>query len=94
MSEETKEGFIHSIEKVPELDYFFGREEEIEEISDFMDSETYTTLTLRGIAGIGKTALLSKIVDLYKDKKNIFLREDISSNDLEGASSQDFKISF
>lgn len=71
MSKSSGENLTHSIEKVPKPKYFFGRKEEIEEVSSFMSSDSYRVLTVRGIVGVGKTALLSKVVDSYKDKKNI-----------------------
>ncbi len=72
MTNTREKNHVALTEKIPELRYFFGRKAEIDEISEFMDSDTYRILALRGIAGIGKTALLSKIVDLYGKKKNIF----------------------
>ena len=62
---------IVMMETIPRLKYFFGRKEEIREISEFMDSETHRILVLRGIAGIGKTALISKILKSYGKKMNI-----------------------
>ena len=56
----------------PKLKYFFGRKDELHKISEFMSSETHRILVIRGIAGIGKTALISKILGLYgKEKKNV-----------------------
>ena len=59
-------------ERMSKPPYFFGRKSEIEEISEFMDSDTYRILAFRGVAGTGKTALVSKIVEIYEGKKNIF----------------------
>lgn len=59
------------VETIPSLKYFFGRKEEIREISEFMDSKTHRILVMRGIAGIGKTALVSKILKSYEKKMNI-----------------------
>jgi len=62
---------IATVETAPKLKYFFGRKEEIRKISEFTSSETHRILVIRGIAGIGKTALISKILALYKEKKNV-----------------------
>lgn len=63
---------IVAMETAPKLKYFFGRKDELHKISEFMSSETHRILVIRGIAGIGKTALISKILGLYgKEKKNV-----------------------
>ncbi|MEM3402437.1 MAG: AAA family ATPase [Candidatus Hadarchaeales archaeon] len=56
---------------LPKQMYFFGREAEINEIVDFMASETCRVLVLKGIAGIGKTALIAKLVEMYRSSKHI-----------------------
>lgn len=84
MSELSGKDLIHSIEKVPKPKYFFGRKGEIEEVSDFMTSSSYKVLTIRGIAGVGKTALLSKVVGSYKDEKNILYITIYSRTTLRG----------
>jgi tetratricopeptide (TPR) repeat protein len=43
----------------PEIEYFFGREEELKELRDFMRADS-KILCLKGIGGSGKTALLNK----------------------------------
>ncbi len=65
---------IVMMETIPRLKYFFGRKEEIREISEFMDSETHRILVLRGIAGIGKTAFISKILELYTKKNVLYMK--------------------
>ena len=59
------------VEALPKLKYFFGRGEELLWAREFMDSETCKILILRGMAGVGKTATISKLVEIYQDKKNI-----------------------
>jgi ATP/maltotriose-dependent transcriptional regulator MalT/DNA-binding MarR family transcriptional regulator len=56
----------------PKPRYFFGRERELEIINDFLGSESFRILTVKGIAGIGKTTLMAKVVDSKKDKQNVF----------------------
>jgi len=60
-----------AVEALPKLKYFFGRGEEILWIKEFMDSEICKILVLRGMAGVGKTAIISRLVETYQDRKNI-----------------------
>lgn len=53
-----------------------------------MVSETHRILVLRGIAGIGKTALISKILELYRGKKNILYLKVYSYSTLGGVLSR------
>ncbi|MDI6916921.1 MAG: tetratricopeptide repeat protein [Thermoplasmatales archaeon] len=57
--EKIRKKFVVS-ENIPKLRYFFGREEEINEIQDFLKSES-KVLVIKGVAGIGKTTLGAKI---------------------------------
>lgn len=54
--------YVDYSERKPELRYFFGREKELGEINDFLYSKS-SILCIRGIAGIGKTTLLSKFLE-------------------------------
>jgi ATP/maltotriose-dependent transcriptional regulator MalT len=56
----------------PRPRYFFGRENELEIIHDFLGSDSYRILTVKGIAGIGKTTLLAKVVEGRKELQNVF----------------------
>jgi len=56
---------------LPKQRYFFGRNSEIGQITSFVESDTHHILVIRGVAGIGKTALLVKVVEMYKNVKNI-----------------------
>ena len=58
-------------ESLPKLKYFFGRGEEILWVKEFVESELCKVLVLRGMAGVGKTAIISKLVEMYQGKKNI-----------------------
>ena len=51
--------------------HFYGREKETHEIKEYL-KENRKIIAVYGIPGIGKTALLSKIIEEYKDEKNIF----------------------
>ncbi|MEW6070347.1 MAG: tetratricopeptide repeat protein, partial [Candidatus Thermoplasmatota archaeon] len=54
--------YIDYSERRPEIRYFVGREKEIKEINNFMKSES-KILCIRGIAGIGKTTLVSRFLE-------------------------------
>ncbi|MDI6917639.1 MAG: tetratricopeptide repeat protein, partial [Thermoplasmatales archaeon] len=55
----------------PEIKHFYGREKEIKTIDEFIESKT-KTLSIRGIAGIGKTVLITKALEKHKHKYNVF----------------------
>ncbi|MDI6708793.1 MAG: tetratricopeptide repeat protein [Candidatus Thermoplasmatota archaeon] len=55
----------------PEIKSFYGRESELKELAKFMDSNS-KILSVKGIAGIGKTALITKAIENYKQKYNLF----------------------
>lgn len=67
-----RQKYIDYSDKMPDLKYFFGRDRELHEISNWFDSNSYKLLILKGIAGVGKTTLLTKFVTNYKRKTNIF----------------------
>ena len=56
-------------ENIPKFRYFFGREKEINEIQDFLKSES-KVLVIKGVAGIGKTTLGAKFASEYNG--NVF----------------------
>lgn len=64
-------GVISFVSEKPELKHFYGRKNELDEIKKFMSSDA-KILYIKGIAGIGKTTLMSDAVDEYKAEKNIF----------------------
>ncbi|MBU4256301.1 MAG: ATP-binding protein [Candidatus Thermoplasmatota archaeon] len=66
--EKLRKKFVLS-ESIPKFRYFFGREKEINEIKDFLRSES-KMLVIKGVAGIGKTTLGGKIASEYNG--NIF----------------------
>ena len=55
----------------PEIKHFYGREKEIKNIDEFIESKT-KILSIRGIAGIGKTVLITKALEKHKQKYNVF----------------------
>lgn len=61
--------YVDYSDRKPEINYFFGRREEIREINDFLKSKS-KILCVKGIAGIGKTVLMSKLLEDIK--MNVF----------------------
>ncbi|MEE9150977.1 MAG: tetratricopeptide repeat protein [Thermoplasmata archaeon] len=53
----------------PKPRYFFGRESELEGISQWLRSKEMKILAVKGIAGIGKTTLLAKVASDEKERR-------------------------
>ncbi|MDI6917396.1 MAG: tetratricopeptide repeat protein [Thermoplasmatales archaeon] len=64
-------GVVDFAEEKPGVKHFYGRKNELDEIKRFMSSDS-KILSIRGIAGIGKTTLMSNAVDEYRIEKNVF----------------------
>jgi tetratricopeptide (TPR) repeat protein/DNA-binding MarR family transcriptional regulator len=69
---ERGEGYIEFLESMPRAKYFVGRKNELEQLTKWLESESYKVGVLHGIAGIGKTTLASKVVMDYKGRRNLF----------------------
>jgi tetratricopeptide (TPR) repeat protein/DNA-binding MarR family transcriptional regulator len=55
---------------VPEVKYFFGREDELVQFKDFIRSTTVRAFTIQGLPGIGKTTFVARAVqEVSTDKK-------------------------
>jgi ATP/maltotriose-dependent transcriptional regulator MalT/DNA-binding MarR family transcriptional regulator len=63
---------IDSFQKHSKPKYFFGRKKELEIIRKFLNSPKMKILVVKGIAGMGKTTLLAKVVDEKDDSRRIF----------------------
>jgi tetratricopeptide (TPR) repeat protein len=53
-------GKIDFSDPIPQVKYFFGREEELKRLALFLESREIKIFAIKGIAGIGKTTLLTK----------------------------------
>ncbi len=67
---ELEHKFVDFSDKLPKLKYFFGRKEELERLNSGL--LTNKILIIRGIAGIGKTTLATKLVQDRVGKEPIF----------------------
>ena len=57
---------------LPKLHRFFGRRKELKKVRNFLHSKEQRILAVRGIAGIGKSALAAKVTKELKGKTNLF----------------------
>ncbi|MEW5760943.1 MAG: tetratricopeptide repeat protein [Candidatus Thermoplasmatota archaeon] len=69
---ESAQGYVDFSLKAPKLRHFFGREKELTDIDNWLNSEEYSFMVIHGMPGIGKTTLALKVISNYKDKKNVF----------------------
>jgi tetratricopeptide (TPR) repeat protein len=51
---------------LPPVRHFFGRKRELRAIKEFLDSPAASVLIVKGLAGMGKTTLLARSLDLSK----------------------------
>ncbi|MDI6707791.1 MAG: tetratricopeptide repeat protein [Candidatus Thermoplasmatota archaeon] len=63
--------YIDFSERKPEIKHFFGRTAELNKTLNFLASEAHV-IVIKGIAGIGKTALVAKALERYKFEINVF----------------------
>lgn len=56
----------------PKLKYFFNREKELEFLRNWLSEKKSSIVVIKGVAGIGKTALISKFISECKKEKNTF----------------------
>jgi tetratricopeptide (TPR) repeat protein len=66
------EEFISNFQRLAELRYFFGRVKETEKLRDWLENERSNLIMIRGIAGIGKTTFLAKIIQEHRRHWNLF----------------------
>ena len=64
--------YIDFANYAPELRNFYGRVKELKAFETWLQSDTYKVLVVSGIAGIGKTAFVSKAIDKTKESMHIF----------------------
>jgi tetratricopeptide (TPR) repeat protein len=64
--------FISVLHRLPRLKYFFGREKERQDFRNWLEIDTSRVNLIKGIAGIGKTTYLTKVIQENKKNWNIF----------------------
>ena len=63
--------FVDLTDRLPRLRYFFGRDEELAAMDAWLASPTERVLVISGITGIGKTTLLSRRLDGWRDQRHL-----------------------
>jgi len=64
--------YVDFADHVPEFRIFYGRVKELKAFEAWLQSDTYRVLVVSGIAGIGKTAFVSKAIENPKESMHIF----------------------
>ncbi|WP_019176797.1 tetratricopeptide repeat protein [Methanomassiliicoccus luminyensis] len=64
--------YVDYTDRKPSVRTFFGRQEELKKLNDFITSETARIMVVYGIPGIGKTTLLAKFVQDVRERHNVF----------------------
>jgi tetratricopeptide (TPR) repeat protein/nucleoside-triphosphatase THEP1 len=67
---ELEHKFVDFLDKLPKLRYFFGRADELSQLRSSLITKKF--IIIRGIAGIGKTTLVTKLILENYEKKPIF----------------------
>lgn len=62
----------HHTPAMPSVQSFVGREKELTELRQWLNSPNKPIVVIQGIAGIGKSALAVKLADEYKEQRNLF----------------------
>jgi tetratricopeptide (TPR) repeat protein/DNA-binding MarR family transcriptional regulator len=65
-----EQSYVDFSDKLPKLKYFFGRKELLEQMKEAIDNQKL--IIIRGIAGIGKTTLATKLIEDQVGKRPIF----------------------
>ncbi len=66
-------GIVDFAREAPAVDFFYGREEEVSYVLDAVNRAPFVVIT--GMAGIGKTALGSKVCEVLRDEQSLFWRQ-------------------
>ncbi len=70
LSKHIEKQLVSSLNDLPRLRRFYGREDEISNMAKILESDS-TTLLVPGIAGIGKTALAAKLIERFTHRRNL-----------------------
>ena len=70
LSKHIEKQLVSSLNDLPRLRRFFGRDSEILKMAEILESESMTLL-VPGIAGIGKTSLAAKLLERFTHRRNL-----------------------
>lgn len=83
LSKHVEKQLVNSLDDLPRLRHFYGRETELDNMVKLLDARA-TTLIVPGIAGIGKTTMAAKLIERFVHRRNLFYHR---CQDWEGARS-------
>lgn len=69
---ETESKPFHLLQKLPSVKGFVGRKKELESLQQWIDDASIVLISVHGVEGIGKTALVAKSLTGFKNKEGIF----------------------
>jgi len=73
LEKSRKKRHIDFTERVPKITHFFGREEELNKLKEWIaDKEKHNIIFIHGMAGIGKTTLAAKLIEDFQESKHLF----------------------
>ncbi len=64
--------FVDYTDRKPTVRSFYGRQKEMAELIDFLNSDTASIMAVCGIPGIGKTTLLAKFVQDIREQRHVY----------------------
>ncbi|MBS72456.1 MAG: hypothetical protein CMO20_05860 [Thermoplasmata archaeon] len=70
LSKHVEKQLVTSLEDLPRLRSFYGRNNELKTMVDLLSARS-TTILVPGIAGIGKTALAGKLIETFTHQRNL-----------------------
>lgn len=70
--ESSKMKPVHFLKSAPKVHDFVNRVNELNKLKEIVDGKDKSIVVVQGIAGIGKSTLAAKLLETYKDNKNLF----------------------
>lgn len=71
--EETQKSSYHDLILSPKINRCYGREKELEYLSNFILNQNTSLISVLGLSGIGKTTLVKRFVDLNLDQFQVII---------------------
>ncbi|BAZ81019.1 AAA family ATPase [Sphaerospermopsis kisseleviana CS-549] len=71
--EETQKFYYHDLTLSPRIIRFYGREKELEYLSNCVLNQNTPLISILGLSGIGKTTLVKRFVDFNLDKFEVII---------------------
>ncbi|MEA5621110.1 NB-ARC domain-containing protein [Cronbergia sp. UHCC 0137] len=71
----------HDLALSPKITQFYGRETELQTLSDWLINQNTHLISILGLPGIGKTTLVKKFIDLNLQQFDVFIWKNIKLSD-------------